>query len=283
MDVRITVVLALLYGLQLIPTVGIFFMFFGLALAGPYVWGFLPHLITIALIHDVSRKRFSRNILIVPILAYSAYYAFFVHEFAVIRSVENQLKTENSVQAVDFDPSRHALVAKGGEGLVTHNKIPVVYEENSNFPERHVSHRLVSAQRCKEVGGVKRETFDFDLSGVHWSRRKELFNSKFLELCQLRTHERPQKDIVRISARENKISIDGIELSETTHTVIAQNKTIAVVKDATAMRLPVFPFIIFMCGPISSSWKCEAGFYRSSYMLETNALMTQSRSTERTR
>ena len=257
-------------GWQVIPIVGLFIIFFGMALAGPYVWGFLPHLITIGLICDVSRKRFSRNVLIVPILAYSAYYAFFAHEFAVIHSVENRLTAENSAQVIDFDPSRHALVAKGGEGLVIYNKIPVVYEENGNFPEGYFSHRLVSAQRCKEINGVKRETFDFDNFGVHWSRGKELFNSKFLEQCQLRTHERPAKDIVRISAQENKISINGVELFETSHTVIAQNKTIAVVKDATAMRLPVFPFIIAMCGPVSSSWKCEVGFYRSNYLLKTN-------------
>src|ERR1700710_1565664 len=75
--VGITLGLALLYGLQVIPTVGLAVMFFGMALAGPYIWGFLPHLITIGLICDVSRKRFSRNVLVIPILAYSAYYAFF--------------------------------------------------------------------------------------------------------------------------------------------------------------------------------------------------------------
>jgi hypothetical protein len=35
--------------------------------------------------------------------------------------------------------------------------------------------------------------------------------------------------------------------------------------------LPVFPFVVFMCGPVSSSWKCEIGFYRSSYLLKTSA------------
>jgi hypothetical protein len=76
---------------------------------------------------------------------------------------------------------------------------------------------------------------------------------------------------VKISSTENKKFIDGIEAFETTHVVVAQNKEIAVIKDAVAMRLPDFPFFIVGCGPSRSSWECWAGFYRSRYRLETIA------------
>ena len=265
--VRIALGLALLYGLQLFPYAGLVIMMFGMALAGPYVWGFLPHLITIGLICDVSQKRFSRKALLVPVLGYASYYAFFNHELAAIHAVEDRLKAENAKQAIDFDPSRHALVMKGGEGLVTYNKVAVAYEENSGFPEGHQSYRLISAQRCKDVRDVERESFDFDLFGVHWQRGEGSLNSKFLEQCQLRTRERPKKDIVKISTTENKKIINGTEVFETTHVVVAGNKTVGVIKDAFAMRLPAFPFIIVGCGPSHSSWDCRVGFYRSRYLL----------------
>jgi hypothetical protein len=145
-------------------------MLFGMALAGPYVWGFLPHLITIGLICDVARRHISRKMLLVPVLAYASYYAFFIHELTAIHSVEEQLKARNATQAVDFDPSRHALVMKGGEGLTTYNKIAVVYEESSNLPEGYLAYRLMSSQRCGDVRGIKGDGFDFDTFGVHWTR-----------------------------------------------------------------------------------------------------------------
>ena len=264
--VRFALGLAAIFLLMLIPLPSLYIMMFGMALLGPVMWGLLPHLLTLGLFLDVSLGRLSRKWLILPVAAYASYYVFFAYEYRVVHRLEKQLQSENSSVTIDFDSARNALAMTRGERLVTYNKIPVVYEENSSSPSGFISYRLATAERCKELRTVKKDSFD--VFGVHWNRGEGVLNSRFLNQCQFRAQESPTKEVVKVSSVETRNLIEHVWFALTASTVSTRAKIVGTVIDATTMRLPMLPLSHVVCSPlVTSPNKCDAGFYRSLYAL----------------
>ena len=259
----------ILFGLQFFPLTFILVIPV-MVLTGPYVWGFLPHLLTLAFLYDIRRKRFSKKLLPIIILPYIGYYAFYFYEASIIHMTENKFIAENKKQKINFDPSKQVLVIPGGEELVTYNRLPVIYERNEYSPEGYLSYRLVSPEKCKEIDNIKRKVFDFDTFGITWYRSKRLFDSIFLKQCQLRTAEKPQKDALIISKKEDTESIYGINFLKTTYSISLNQQILGTLKTATITPVPTFPFLIISCGIFHSTsiWKCEGQFHSSSYALQ---------------
>lgn len=262
--------LALLGALQVFPYTGILLMF-GMALLGPYLWGFIPHLVTVALLLDVAANKIPKALLILPLMAYGSYYAYYVQEYQVMKSFEKQLRAENPRHVVDYDSTKHSLVMNNGGSLVTSYKFPVIFESNPNFPEGYLSYRLVTQERCNEARSLRLQWVNG--FGAFWNRSaKKAYSSKRLKQCQLRMPETATKDILLVNVNnvQEKEKFQDIDFLTTTYKFSYQGKEIGQFKSASIMRLPIFPFYIAGCGLLGSgSWKCSAGFYRSRTPLDT--------------
>ena len=243
----------------------------GMAMAGPYLWGFLPHLVTLGFIADIYQRGWSKKLLIIPALLYSSYYALYVFEYVSLLSLENQIQESNEQQKINFDISSNSLAFDNQTGLTTYYKIPVTYEANDNFPEKYLSSRLITQQKCNEIQKIPRELFEFSTYGASFYRDSSVYSSVDIKKCILSTPEKPMKDIVKISTKEEKRIINWTPISETIYTINNQDKQLGVVKSVFAMRMPVFPFFMIGCALNSGgpSWDCFANLYRSRYPLSS--------------
>lgn len=267
---------------------------FGMALAGPYVWGFIPHIVSLAFLIDILAKRLPHFLIFIPIALYGAYYAVWLTEFTSIKLAENRIQTENKLQNVAFDRKRDALVYSNAQSFVTSHEIAVAYEPNPNFPEGYLSYRLVTADKCSDLwsAGVLGEK-GLGLFYTCWpvgDASQKYGWSSHVQKLQMPDH--PDKEpIEAIIDNDSKSYGSGYRRSffgiwfqsgifgpslihEQVYTFRRADKILAVYKMASIARLPWFPFLTVGCGlnSASASWGCFAGFNRSNKYLDTTPI-----------
>jgi ankyrin repeat protein/membrane protein CcdC involved in cytochrome C biogenesis len=257
--------------LQFVPIVNFIVIMFGMALLGPYIWGLLPHLITVGLVADVITKRFSRAVLILPVLGYCGYYAAYAFEYAAIQSAEAKLRERNPARIMTLDSRTHAIAMQGAEYLASTLKTPVVYEPNSNFPEGFFAYRLVSPELCNKFRSLK----------LKWN---DGYNPRFpqkgktlglqLKQCRIRRPEAPAKQLVHVMQASSAENLSGVSLSKTTYSFKQGEKTLGTFEQASVERLPIFPFFFFGYFPKLPEARdggLFAKFYRHRIELDTFA------------
>ncbi len=271
-SVRFSLVYAILLALQIFPITGMFLMF-GRAMAGPYVWGLIPHIITVGVIIDICTKKLPRIFWVMPVVLYGGYYAVFISQGIIISNTQRSLQESNPVQIIKYDPSLHSLVLNDGGNIGKYYKIPVSFEQNSNFPQGYLSYRMASEELCNAVRSAKFDIFEADTLYFHWNRSDKIFDSIMPKQCQISSAEKPEKEIIRIRADEgllyNKEQKGPVYI--TSHQFYLNDKLMGTFKSARASKLPFFPFLVIGCALNSAapSWECFTQFYGVSKTLNT--------------
>lgn len=264
-----------------------------------YIFGFIPHLFLVGLIADIISKRIPKIFLLVPLVIYLPYYAFYIKERIAITSFEKELQEKKESFAINFDSSIHAIeynspiIVSSVEGVkeaITNNKIPVLYKKDSNAILGYSAYRLVSNERCEKIEKIKtkskKERADFYTERNYWWGNKQsklLENRKSLKQCFFSHEEKPTKKIISVTANTNQRAVvkHGLQLSETTYTAEINYQEVGSIHRFLLMKeMPIFPFFLAACFYSGSqNWECGGKLlrprkHRQLGQYEKNALAT---------
>lgn len=245
---------------------------FGIAIAGPYVWGLLPHIIILCLLIDIYTQRISKFFLIIPFFMYGSYYTVYVLEGTKALLAQEVLKENNPVAIVKYKSSEYSLVLQDGGSLGQAYKIPITYESNENVPQGYFSYRIVSEAGCESIKGLRLDSFDVYTQHFWYSEDDNIYNSHMSKICQIRSVEAPQNKILKVIRDDGNYNDKKNGAMHITYfRFFINDKLSGVFKSLTISRLPWFPFLIGGCGLNSgaASWDCFFQFYRSSKTLDT--------------
>jgi hypothetical protein len=251
---KVFVFLLVFLALEVLPLPGLYLMFLG----GSLFAGLLVHLLLASLLVEALMGRIPRALILVPIIAYGAYYAAYFREGWQVAQVSQKLKTTNPGKIYDFDPAANSLVMDRGQEFVETHDVPVVYEPNKNFPEGYLSERLITRAQCD---GVKHDTQNrVSTLGVH-------FNHIFQQnICLLRFPEPPTHKAVKvILVGDSQIWARDGDIRQQTTEIAVDDKTVGSFTRAFIWRLPALPVLAIGCILIDQppAWKCIADFKRS--------------------
>ena len=105
---------AALVALELPPVPGVILMIFG----APILAGVLVQLFLASLFIEAAVRRIPRALVIIPALAYGAYYVACLQEGLRLWTDERSTQTSKSEVALRFDPAAQSLVVKGAHAFV---------------------------------------------------------------------------------------------------------------------------------------------------------------------
>lgn len=256
----ILIALAVLLTLQAIPYTGVFLMLFG----APLIAGLLVHAALLAFAAEALTGRASRELILIPIVAYGGYYAVYAYQGFEIAQKVAELRRANPGQIFAFDPAQHSLITSEAETFVKTHEVPVAYVANGNFrPERYLAFRLLPRDRCgRGVDSQGRVLW----SGVH-------FNGKFQNhLCELRMPEAPQNKAVHaIRKGDDEVWKRKRGIMEQTTEIVVDGAVVGSYRSASVWRLPKVPLMYIGCGLISSGpkWDCGFDFMREFVTVDT--------------
>jgi hypothetical protein len=251
---KVFVFLLVFLVLEVLPLPGIYLMFLG----GSLFAGLLIHLLLASLFVEALIGRIPRTFVVIPIIAYGAYYAAYFREGWQVAQVSQQLRTANPGKVYDFDPAANSLVMDRAQEFVETHDVPVAYEPNKNYPEGYLSERLITRAQCN---GVKRDTQNrvFTL-GMH-------FDGIFQQnVCLLRFPEPPANKTVKVTlVGDPQIWARRGDIREQTTEITVDDKTIGSFTRAFTWRLSGLPVLAIGCVLIDQppAWKCLADFKRN--------------------
>ena len=137
-----------LIALQILPIPGIYLMFLG----APLLAGLLVHLLLASLFLELIFGRIPMAFAAIPVLAYGAYYADYLHEGWQIHKEAGVVRSAEPDVALRFDPAEQSLVVKDARAFVSDYDVPVAYQVDANVkPEGYESYRLLPADQCAIV------------------------------------------------------------------------------------------------------------------------------------
>jgi hypothetical protein len=175
-----------LWLLQRWPIPGVILMVVGGAL-----WcGLAVHAFLIGLGVEAALGRVPRFLLVVPLVAYSAYYVMYLREAREIDARVRQIKASNPSLVLAFDPQRYSLVLPRAHAQLVagHYDVLVTYDAQPNFrPEGFVSHHLLDHAQCAEARTAQarlraqRSRAAFGLVtpwGWKWARLRQIISAR---------------------------------------------------------------------------------------------------------
>ncbi len=241
-----------LIALQILPIPGIYLMILG----APLLAGLLVHVLLASLFLELIFGRIPRAFAAIPVLAYGAYYADYLHEGWEIYKEADVVRSAEPTVALRFDPAEQSLVVKDARAFVSDYDVPVAYQVDANVkPEGYESYRLLPADQCAIVRTTRA------MPGM--SRLLPRGDAS----CVFATPERPPHAIVDVSDRGvNVVWQRTPGIVEASVVVALAGKPIATyVAGANAWRLSPFPLLFIGCVLIDnpSSWQCGAEFRRT--------------------
>jgi hypothetical protein len=250
---KVFLCLIVFLALEYFPLTGLYLMFLG----GAIFAGLLVHLFLASLFVEALMARIPRVFILVPLIAYGAYYAAYFREGWQVSQLSQQLPATNPGKIYDFDPAADSLVMSEAQQFVETHDVPVVYEPNKNFPEAYLSERLITRTQCK---GIKKDTQNrVTTFGVH-------FNDVFQQqICLLRFPERPTNKAVKVTlVGDPQIWARRAGIRQQTTEISVYDKTIGSFTRGFIWRLPAFPYLLIGCGLVDQppSWSCIAEFNR---------------------
>jgi hypothetical protein len=250
---KVFLFLLVFLALEALPLPGLYLMFMG----GSLFAGLLVHLLLASLFVEAVMGRIPRALILVPIIAYGAYYAAYFREGWQVAQVSQKLRTTNPGKIYDFDPAANSLVMDRGQEFVETHDVPAVYEPNKNFPEGYLSERLITRAQCRDI---KNDTQNrVSMFGVH-------FNDIFQQnICLLRFPERPTNRAVKVTVvGDPQIWARHGDIRQQTTEIAVDDKTVGSFTRAFIWRLPALPVLAIGCMLIDqpAGWKCFTVFDR---------------------
>jgi hypothetical protein len=256
---KVFVFLLIFLALEVLPLPGLYLTFLG----GSLFAGLLVHLFLASLLVEALIGRIPRALILVPIIAYGAYYAAYFREGSRVAQVTEKLQTTNPGKIYDFDPAANSLVMDRGQEFVKTHDLPVVYEPNRNFPEGYLSEHLITRAQCR---GIKNDTQNrVSTFGVH-------FDGIFQQnICLLRFPERPTNKAVKVTlVGDPQLWARDGDIRQQTTEIAVDDKTVGSFTRAFIWRLPALPVLAIGCALIDQppAWKCFAVFDRKLMTLD---------------
>lgn len=252
--------LALLLIVQALPYVGAPFLLIG----SPYICGLLLNLFLLCLAYEALIGQASRAFVVIPLVAYSAYYGVYIEQGRQIAEYEAGLKASNPHGVMTFDAATQDLIMSDAATFIDSHKVPVAYsEEKGEKTAGFTSFRLMTRAVCDTIvddPGFRLNKMTIFYEGWDSSRP-----------CRISFSERPTKERVIVVSEEPEIWKQKDLISEGSYRIKFRGKTIAEYRTATARRYASLPLPVFGCGyaSFSSEPVCSAGFRTSFYHLDT--------------
>jgi hypothetical protein len=252
------------YLLQRFPIPGVFLMMLG----APFWSVITVNSAFVFMVYESLSKRTPRWLLVFPALYFGGYFYFAMRGHQRLDQIQTQVRSENQRVRVPFEPSRHALVIAAASydidgmarKLVELYDVPVVYDENPNFPPaRHLSYRVLADPICQKF-----KTADIFL---HWFQE----NGKPIQnLCLVPIPEDPSLPVYRVVAPPPS----GKRNDEPTPITITDPEGRRfelhggfLVGDAAPLTWVPMPILgCALVGGPGPSWSCFTGFRRENFI-----------------
>jgi hypothetical protein len=262
-----------LFALQAFPLTGIYLMF----LLAPLWCGFLAQAVLLGLLVEGILGRIPRLLIIVPLLAYGAYYAAYVKQTLEINAKATQMQASNPTLVRKFEPSANSLVLprSKAELAASHYDVLVTYDVNANFkPQGYMSHRLIDAEQCAKAREVQAKfraekviaAFGLAVS-VRFNERGGFGNDNVIRnVCVLNFPEKPPLPPLVVSERgDTGVSARKPTIMEQFVDFNVDGEVFATYATASVWRLSPLPLLIIGCGLVDNpaSWSCVADLNRN--------------------
>ncbi len=238
-----------------------------------YVAGWLVHIVLGAMFFEALIGRFSRAVVVLPLLFYSGYYLAYWRQAEHIAEEAKLMKAKNPAKIFDFNPGKSSLVMDRADVFVATHAIPVAYAfEPSYRPSGYLSYRLLPIAQIAAFIGAARG--DVQVLGVYWDDVKQP-NVREIEMPQ-----RPPNAIVAVTVADDPgTGWSGWNIGAETTEIARGGMQIGVFRSAYVQRLPAFPFLTIGCRNSGDrSRDCDANF-----ILRRQAIDSVPESVDRTR
>lgn len=253
--------------LQIAPSIGIFLMMVGAAF-----WSaVLINASMIGVAIEVAAKRVARAWLLLPLLFYGGYWVAVAADHLALRQLRIQFDEANEKVAVDFDPTRHALVFQNGDdgGWLTQNfALPVAYAIDPNSVVGYRSKRLIEFSVCKDIGKKRAQSFH-SVSTIGFYDR-DTFGTPTMEkrFCSLSMPEKPKLPVVRVASKETKELVRRMPVTRRDTVITMPDGRRYNLLGGVASPLAWIPIPILGCALNSAqpSWDCTAQFTRNRFV-----------------
>jgi hypothetical protein len=263
-------VLMALLAFQAAPPTGRLLDGFGAA----YVAGWLFHFGLVAAFIEGLAGRFSRTVIVLPLLFYFGYYVAYWRQGEHVAAEAKLLRAHNPKKIFDFDPAKFSLVMDQADLFAATHAIPVVYSYDPSYrPSGYLSFRLLPVAQVGPFIAAARG--DVQVLGVYWDDAKQP------NVRELRLPQRPANPIVAVTVTDDPGAgwADWNMGAETTE-IARGGEQIGVFRSGYVQRLPKFPFLTIGCSSAAgqSPRNCEANF-----ILQRRALASVPETVDRSR
>jgi len=245
-------------------------------LRGPELCGLAAHAFLLGLLVEGVLRRSPRFLMIIPLVAYGAYYVMYAQQSREIAAEARQMQLGNPAMVLQFDPSRHSLVLPQSQAkdLASYYAVPTTYVANPNFrPEGYLSYRLLDREQCARArDAVVRLRGRPNVSPAAVNVGAVRFENVFLkDVCLLWAPEKPALQQIVVTHRGDD------EVWKRKRTIMEQfvdfsldGKVFATYRTASVWRLPILPTVAIACGSNGDkpAWECFTDFDRSYELID---------------
>lgn len=259
---------AVVFLLQVVPIIGFFLM----VVAAPFWSVLLINGSMIGVAIEVAVGRVARFWLLLPILFYGGYWLAATSDHLALWQLRSQYDAANAKVAVDFEPTRHALVfqnSDAGAWLTQNYALPVAYSINSNFPEGYRSNRMVDFSVCTTIRKYP-NLIKAAVVGLGFFDGNIMLGNRRMEerFCDLSMPERPTLPIVLVAGRGKETFVRGMPVTLGNRTITMPDGQIFQLLGGMASPLTWIPMPIMGCGLDSlwASWDCSVRFQRNRFV-----------------
>lgn len=248
-------VTGVVFVLQTIPLVGIFFM-----LVAAAFWSvFLVNAGMIGVAAEATFGRVSRWWLLLPLAFYGGYLAMAAKDRIVLNLLSTQYDAANAGVTFPFDATRQALNftndRETGAWLTQIYGLPVAYSTDTSVPEGYRSYRMMDVAFCSRLQ---------EMPGL-FAASVQAFKISQSRFCSLSMPERPELPLVQVTRKEEEVSEWGLPVTRATTTIAPPGgASFKLLWDGVAAPLSWMPKPIVGCwlNSAHASWDCTAEFKR---------------------
>lgn len=220
-------------------------------LGTPVVAGCLVHVSLFCLLFESLTNRLPRIVVVLPIFAYTGYYAAFWQQAVHTEERSRELKASNPGRMLVFDSQTYSLVMDHAAEFVATHAIPVAYTLDLSYrPESYQSYRLTGVVQAAQA--VRDAATEMQIFAVYQDE------AKLQAVRELRIPERPPNRIVSVAARtEPGGGWQDWNIGEEITEISLEGKPLGSFKLGYVWRLPTLPFLAIGCRfPEGAARKC---------------------------
>jgi hypothetical protein len=258
---------AVVYLLQRFPPTGIFLMLF-LAMFWSVI---LVNAGFIGIGIEALTGRVSLAWLLLPLLYFGGYYAFYAKDQAALAAARAHYAKFNSGKSLPFDPARQDVIFEKGKG--DFHPTPQDFVRRFGLKRAFDANGLVHFIGDKDACALVRGNDVYRSAGIYsfgFQTEGDLRHRQFVKgYCLIYAPGTPDRAAVRVVSDDASTSSWGLPVrKQELHVRDEASGRETEIWAARASPLPAFPMPVMGCGLNSGnpSWDCFTGFYRRSFV-----------------